>query len=744
MAVPLKLALCICSFTFFINYGSSQVIPQDTVWIKQNDLIKGFVNSFETFGTKKQLDKDNFMEYLTGFKEVDQIRRNLNNLKLSQKCENSLLDLFTPALKFIQANDTKGLVQWFLTKSELHYYIDAWAKPPSRLFVGNIAWLGAYDECKQISDSHYCLANTHVLNIPKIHGYFGTCTPKICSANDVHRLLQYIQPFFVGVIDFEERNGSVPLPIHCDDDSSTLPASTIVFITLTCFLAGLCFLGTFMEILQDCFTPDQLVPSPILVNVADGEKEDDSSIHYQRFDTHIERTRGNAVTNFLICFSVIKNTKSILSTHVPTGVVGSLNGIRALSMTWVILGHIYYFGALSSVDNITIAEKISQRFSFQAIANAYVSVDSFFLLSGILVSYITLKKMDNSSGRLGLPMFYIHRFVRLTPSYMFAIFLYSSFYPHIVSGPLGIIVKHTEEPNCKKYWWTNLLYINNIYPSHMMNECLGWSWYLANDMQFYVISPIFLYVMYRFKFRGALLSTGIGILLCVVINGAVIGSKNLPALISESFSPKASQEQKSKTLTFADDVYIKPHTRIAPYLVGLLLGFILSRKIYITRKPHVSIAMFGWTIAFGIGMSVIYGPFTVFKTDGDSFNRTENIFYGAFSRLAWALALGWVIYACHNKMGGIINRFLSWKAWIPLARLTYGAYLLHPIILLFYYNSQGNPFHFQDTTTIFLYISVVVMSYLCSFIMALLIDTPVYNVERSLTKYFAKRNENVI
>lgn len=58
---------------------------------------------------------------------------------------------------------------------------------------------------------------------------------------------------------------------------------------------------------------------------------------------------GNAVTNFLICFSVIKNTKSILSTHVPTGVVGSLNGIRALSMTWVILGHIYYFGALSSV-----------------------------------------------------------------------------------------------------------------------------------------------------------------------------------------------------------------------------------------------------------------------------------------------------------------------------------------------------------------------------------------------------------
>lgn len=28
-------------------------------------------------------------------------------------------------------------------------------------------------------------------------------------------------------------------------------------------------------------------------------------------------------------------------------------------------------------------------------------------------------------------------------------------------------------------------------------QCLGWSWYLANDMQFYVISPLLLYVIHR-------------------------------------------------------------------------------------------------------------------------------------------------------------------------------------------------------------------------------------------------------
>ena len=30
---------------------------------------------------------------------------------------------------------------------------------------------------------------------------------------------------------------------------------------------------------------------------------------------------------------------------------------------------------------------------------------------------------------------------------------------------------------------------------------------------------------------------------------------------------------------------------------------------------------------------------------------------------------------------GLVNRFLSWTVWIPLGRLTFGAYLLHPILM---------------------------------------------------------------
>jgi len=33
---------------------------------------------------------------------------------------------------------------------------------------------------------------------------------------------------------------------------------------------------------------------------------------------------------------------------------------------------------------------------------------------------------------------------------------------------------------------------------------------------------------------------------------------------------------------------------------------------------------------------------------------------------------------------GFVNSFLSWKAFIPLGRLTYCAYLVHPIIMYTY------------------------------------------------------------
>lgn len=37
---------------------------------------------------------------------------------------------------------------------------------------------------------------------------------------------------------------------------------------------------------------------------------------------------------------------------------------------------------------------------------------------------------------------------------------------------------------------------------------------------------------------------------------------------------------------------------------------------------------------------------------------------------------------------GLVQSFLSWKAFIPLSRLTYGAYLIHPMTIIVFYQSK--------------------------------------------------------
>lgn len=49
---------------------------------------------------------------------------------------------------------------------------------------------------------------------------------------------------------------------------------------------------------------------------------------------------------------------------------------------------------------------------------------------------------------------------------------------------------------------------------------------------------------------------------------------------------------------------------------------------------------------------------------------------------------------------GLINTFLSWKVWIPLGRLTYGAYLFHLIVYMFYFFGLEKPYHYQDMTAV--------------------------------------------
>eukprot|EP00058_Branchiostoma_floridae_P006674 XP_002592162.1 hypothetical protein BRAFLDRAFT_88115 [Branchiostoma floridae] len=281
-------------------------------------------------------------------------------------------------------------------------------------------------------------------------------------------------------------------------------------------------------------------------------------------ETHA--TKEGMTGRILLCFSLYTNIGKLLSTKQAPGSIKCLHGIRFISMTWVILGHTYSF-AEPHVDNPLRFSEARQTFTIQAIANSFVAVDSFF-------------------------------FLRLTPTYMFVLMLWMWVLPFMFSGPSWPHPPDGLARNCGDNWWTNLLYVNNIV--NFDRECMSWTWYLANDMQFFVIGVPLVYILYRDFFK----------------------------------------------------YYIKPYCRIGPYLVGVSVGWLLTKiKPKRTKSTTMSLLMtIGWFVAAAAAMTVLYSTYgqyhgTTLQTEG------ENVLYLTVHRTVWAMALGWVVVACHHGYG---------------------------------------------------------------------------------------------
>ncbi|CAH3118340.1 unnamed protein product [Pocillopora meandrina] len=662
--------------------------------------------------------------------------------------------------------------------SPLSYsYLDAIGKPQSGLFLGNTGWLGSYSECTEsIPDAHYCLAYVAFPQPPltiteSIPVRWGICAPKQCSEKDVTAGLQ---DMLTGINKYMNRTEVELRPqkgyglppsgkaVYCQKKSE-YTTGVILTLILCGLILSLCLVGT----LCDIFISFSKKPSAP-VNKSNGFMpiRDDSLVtlegdvpdSFTGSGTHSSDTTQflnpspevaisassrlssfpqkkddpNVVVQFFLCFSLIKNTSRIMDTKVPASAITSINGMRVMSMWWVILGHVYGFQTVSTMSNFLLLLQIIQRFTFEAIGNATFSVDSFFFLSGLLVSYLSLRHMEKKNGQLPLFKYYFHRFWRLTPAYMFVLLFYDKLNGFLGDGPLWYQAQ-AKNP-CDKYWWTNLLYINNFYPTSMNASCFGWAWYLANDMQFHIIAPAILFVAYRFRLRGLIVIVGFLLSISFVTTAVIYAHYNIAAVMLS----KAAQEETQKHVDSMSLTYEKPYCRISPYLVGMVTGYLLlhAKDWRLPSKVQTYlINMAGWCVAIALALSTLYGQYKVTRKDNPvPFSRAENIIYGTFSRFAWSLALAWVIFACHNGLGGLVNKFLSARFWIPLGRLTYCAYLVHPIIIFALFQSFETVRAYSDVHMAFFYVGVLGISYAVAFIVSVCVEYPMMQLEKFIFK----------
>ena len=533
---------------------------------------------------------------------------------------------------------------------------------------------------------------------------FTRCIPSSCTEEDLTNSLKYFLTKMNVMNSFSISN------CHTADEEVPFDGADWVMIAIVLFIAALLTIGTFIDLTLKC-------------------------LHVNCYPKKmIQLFQG---------FSIYTNTVKLFTTdNVRADSLTSINGIRFLSMTWVLFSHAYSNcqGALpvnNLFDSFDPNGPIYGSLAFQAILNGYPSVDSFFFIGATLLAYITLKELDkNNGGSLKFWfMFYIHRYIRLTGVFAITMGLAATLLRQFATGPQSYLVE-AEINGCQESWWINMLYINNLWPLYDRGQpfCLGQSWYLANDMQFFIIAPIFIYSLWKSPIIGLSLSF-LGLLAGTIAPMVIVGVNDYE--ISPSFL------DLSKDYDYFFEVYFTPWCRFQPYICGIIFGYLLHRM---RNTPKLKINPYHlvwiWAVMGVVGAEVVYGlyPYVDEYFAGQSLvtvgSLSARIAYNGLHKLAWSICLGWVILACTKGAAGPINSILSWKAWIPLARLSYCIYLVHMIVIAYFTSIITFSVTFTHAFGVYWILAMLCFSIFAAYILSIGFEIPIAHLERVIFASF--------
>ncbi|CAG9316184.1 unnamed protein product [Blepharisma stoltei] len=616
--------------------------------------------------------------------------------------------------------------------------------------------LGLYYECTDLEGANYVIFQ--LSQIPAL--VFGFCFPEECTIDDYWEiineipknttsaeLLPYISQYFPHSESTHKRiladqGFEINLSIHFPENSvktlSDFTAGSSLMLIFVILLLAACISATSIEIYRILHVKKQDLASTI-ISENSILKYDPERISFSSFIHKESEFNNTKAMEILLCFSWYSNIPKLLSvkTKEKKSVLDTFNALRVFSILWIILGHTELYRLYDSVDiNIDRVQVYFKKTVYTLLFSAPYAVDTFFWIAGFLQSYVMINYLI-SKPKVNWFMIFMHRYIRIFPFYIFIICIGWTFSQYIGDGPKWYNAEEILHRDCKDWFWTVIIFINNFYmPTHGSMDCLVGEWYIANDMQFFLIS---LPIIYLYTKISRIFGWVINIFLTVM---SFIAS--FAIAFDENFNTVLFSDQNKR---YMEDLYYKPYCRIAPYAIGMITGF-----IYYTSKNDTdgSFDYWAYRISFKIKKNkwiryilYFFGAFLMnfyiwiqydaFQ-DMEKWSRVQNSLYLSTNRIAWGLSLTLVmlpILLGHNKA---VSSILSSNFWAPLGKLAFGVFLCHMIIGRIIFFSQGNSYYLGQLNFFIDAIVITVLAFLLNFILSLLVEIPVLNLERVILK----------
>ena len=386
--------------------------------------------------------------------------------------------------------------------------------------------LGNYDGCNAAEGLKHAVVRITDFQVTNI--YLGVCIPDTCTSLETAMAEQAMTELVA--------DSGLSVEISFEGSEGVTPKGPII--------ASCIFLALFIGILAFAI----VVQYTYILN---------HTKYGNRKDNPVETK--NRLGKFFLSFSVIRNIEKIFYTPKPkpNDYLTILNGIRFLSICWVVLGHSFLSIFMYPSTNISEIGDFVSPWWFEVIPSGVFAVDVFFFLSAFLGTYLLIPKPFDKSI-VGFLVVYFHRIFRLLPPIVLMTCVFIAFYRYLGDGPIWLGISEGSIQNCKDQWWYNFLFINNVLPSSQPSACFGWLWYLANDFQFFLILPFQIMAYKRHRY--------LGYASCYVLLGFSIFTTYTISAINDINVSIFTDFQ------YASLLYFKPWVRIGAYQVGIIFG----------------------------------------------------------------------------------------------------------------------------------------------------------------------------
>ncbi|OQV21569.1 putative Nose resistant to fluoxetine protein 6 [Hypsibius exemplaris] len=638
--------------------------------------------------------------------------------------------------------------------------LDSFFKVPPGLTKGHLLMLGSHDMCMRVEAmpytsqyrnsselvpaANYCIVRLQIAlaaNASQPLPPLATCFPASCTARDADILILSVVNIINATVDLVTPTGKT----LCNSEIPSEPGTSATWMIVGGF-AITCLCATIVHLLARPFDhrynrntdikplagPNTAEQSGLSTRAVSsmmemGPVQTEKSANWRtesfvgsRMEMELEKVP--VYIRLILCFSLVDNTSRLFAPE--AGELRYLNGIRVMSMWWVLLGHIHQLGEIFFSNRMDIIENL-KGYPQQLILSAPFAVDTFFLLSGLAVTYSLLRAVDQHKSWAPFVLSYVRRFARILPLYMVILLIYMFVVPYVVDGPYAILVRQEGSPTeyCKTYWWTNLLMVSNVVPVDKSKMCMPWTWFISADWQLFIVTPPIVAFLSRFPKSGlALLVLLLGG--CVATVSSLVYVYGLPLTIRDLHGRIETEKEYQPEREY---IYDKPWQGGINYIVGVILAYhiFVRRGSDFARRFKTVLFIFGWAVAFVLAYFAIFGLYYGGFETKTQMSVQKRAVYAGLSRLGWALAVGWVIYACHHGISKTVRSFLSLPIWTPLSRLTYAAFLVHFLILQLYFTSLRSMLFYTTHQVLTIFLAQIVAVYAAAFVASLAIETPV-------------------